>query len=381
MFGFAEVVVLSCVIKNSPCICEDWKKNSDINPITKKKIQIGKSTHKFIEQLCSGDNAIIEHCNNWILNKNVNPITNRRIVTSGRIYREFSTFCNQYETKPLQPVQQVKTNFNTTESSVTISFRDEKSYTIPKKYSNFSLENIIGEGGFGIVFSGKYYDRPVAIKIESIKFEEELFEIKNLKKSTSLHLPKLYDYFHQKVKNIETGEYNVIQYMILEILEPCSIDFLYEQKKDLLYAIDYLHSVLKIGHNDLKPNNIMKRGDNVVLIDLGLAASFGKQKWYLGTPLTMATFMHSDAFVAEINDLESIVYMFMFWYFRVDVPWKKYIWKTSERQFKKAAKIKHNFLLELALNVNHPLSRASTFILSKGKHEAVSYKHVADEYF
>jgi hypothetical protein len=101
---------------NSYDICNEWKKNKLINPITKYNIKYNGPTYNKLNKKCESkissndDNLSINEiyskkfkkiitkniCYNWNKNKEVNPFTNRAIKKENAIYKEFLKLCNVF---------------------------------------------------------------------------------------------------------------------------------------------------------------------------------------------------------------------------------------------------------------------------------------------
>lgn len=123
--------------------CEEWKKNKNINPLTKRKIATNTTTYKNIEKKCHSldkssvlpvsnqkDNGLSkksklhraltkEDCDKWTENKlkkpknPKNPITNWRITNTSAIYKELDSRCNDIYDKIKQGLTDVNDNNET----------------------------------------------------------------------------------------------------------------------------------------------------------------------------------------------------------------------------------------------------------------------------
>ncbi|KAK7244440.1 hypothetical protein RIF29_39262 [Crotalaria pallida] len=160
--------------------------------------------------------------------------------------------------------------------------------TINSATNNFSIDNILGEGGYGPVFKGILEDgREIAVKRLSMKSNQGLQEFKN----EVIHIAKLQ---HRNIVRLlgcclQAGE----RLLIYEFMPNKSLDnFIFDEKKSKLLdwsrrlhiingiarGILYLHqdSRHRIVHRDLKAGNILLDAEmNAKISDFGLARSFG----------------------------------------------------------------------------------------------------------
>ncbi|OIV92377.1 hypothetical protein TanjilG_09975 [Lupinus angustifolius] len=160
--------------------------------------------------------------------------------------------------------------------------------TITSATNNFSTGNILGEGGFGLVFKGILEDgREIAVKRLSLNSSQGIPEFKN----EVMHIAKLQ---HRNIVRLlgccfHGGE----RLLIYEFMPNKSLDyFIFDGKKDKLLdwsmrldiingiarGILYLHqdSRHRIVHRDLKAANILLDNEmNPKISDFGLARSFG----------------------------------------------------------------------------------------------------------
>ncbi|MFS7994467.1 putative protein kinase RLK-Pelle-DLSV family [Helianthus anomalus] len=160
-------------------------------------------------------------------------------------------------------------------------------YEVARATGNFSVSNMIGEGGFGPVYKGVLEDgREIAVKRLSETSEQGLDEFRNevicIAKLQHRNLVKLLGYCVHQNELI----------LIYEYLTNKSLDwFLFDEKRSSILnwpqrfniihgiarGILYLHqdSRLQIIHRDLKAGNILLDGDmNPKISDFGLARKF-----------------------------------------------------------------------------------------------------------
>lgn len=169
---------------------------------------------------------------------------------------------------------------------------------IEARFSNLEL---IGRGSFGDVFKGfdKELNKEVAIKV--IDLEEAEDDIEDIQKEISVlsqcRSPYITDYYGSYLH--ETKLWIVMEYMaggsvadLLQAGPPLDEMSIACILRDLLHAIEYLHSEGKI-HRDIKAANILltESGD-VKVADFGVSAQLTKtisrRKTFVGTPFWMA---------------------------------------------------------------------------------------------
>lgn len=156
----------------------------------------------------------------------------------------------------------------------------------------YKLISLLGEGSFGDVWEVediKNPDTPKVLKILKIKefqfkqyqnkiislFEQEAEVLKNLNYQG---IPKCYDYFTLKEKNL----HNPLHCLILEKVDGENLKKWlekYQKITDLTIAINWLKHLTeiiavihqeKLIHRDIKPENIILKSDGtLVLIDFG----------------------------------------------------------------------------------------------------------------
>ncbi|XP_078181337.1 serine/threonine-protein kinase sid1-like [Carex rostrata] len=166
------------------------------------------------------------------------------------------------------------------------------------RFSNLSL---IGRGSFGEVYKGfdKELNKDVAIKV--IDLEEAEDDVEDIQKEISVlsqcRSPYITDYYGSYLH--QTKLWIVMEYMaggsVADLLQsgpPLDEMSISCILKDLLHAVEYLHSEGKI-HRDIKAANILltENGD-VKVADFGVSAQLTKtmsrRKTFVGTPFWMA---------------------------------------------------------------------------------------------
>ncbi|XP_022753283.1 germinal center kinase 1-like isoform X2 [Durio zibethinus] len=167
--------------------------------------------------------------------------------------------------------------------------------------SRFSQLELIGRGSFGDVYKAfdKELNKEVAIKV--IDLEESEDEIEDIQKEISVlsqcrcqYITEYYgSYLHQ------TKLWIIMEYMaggsVADLLQsgpPLDEISIACISRDLLHAVEYLHSEGKI-HRDIKAANILltENGD-VKVADFGVSAqltrTISRRKTFVGTPFWMA---------------------------------------------------------------------------------------------
>ncbi|TVU38999.1 hypothetical protein EJB05_12398 [Eragrostis curvula] len=167
--------------------------------------------------------------------------------------------------------------------------------------ARFSNRDLIGRGSFGDVYKGfdKELGKEVAIKV--IDLEEAEDDIEDIQKEISVlsqcRCPYITDYYGSYLH--QTKLWIVMEYMaggsvadLLQAGPPLDEMSIACILRDLLHAVEYLHSEGKI-HRDIKAANILltESGD-VKVADFGVSAQLTKtmsrRKTFVGTPFWMA---------------------------------------------------------------------------------------------
>jgi len=185
------------------------------------------------------------------------------------------------------------------------------------RLGNYLLtESIIGQGKFGQVLKGIHRKTGDAV---AIKLEPVDSEIRVLKHETSI-LNYLYS---KSCRNIPPvlfyGKSDHFTYLVIPFYDTPLSSMLREAafySKFLRSAVQILEHVhdLSILHRDIKPDNWMIRGNELVLIDFGMATSEasypGPEKTHIvGTPKYASIHVHHGAEYSRRDDLISAVYI------------------------------------------------------------------------
>ena len=167
-------------------------------------------------------------------------------------------------------------------------------------------ECVVGEGGFGKVYKGKYQNQTVAIK--KIKLEEkepEIFEsllneIKVIMKANNPEIPKFLGLMKKK------GKYH----LIFEFITGKSLKELYPQLsyKDKLIVLYDLCGILEsfhaknLIHRDIKPGNLMiEDGLKVRLIDFGVSKIASHTSTFTKAQIGTVPYMSPEQFQIDLD--------------------------------------------------------------------------------
>ncbi len=186
----------------------------------------------------------------------------------------------------------------------------------------YKIEEKLGEGGMGIVYKAldTRLQRPVAIKILTPTFGQEavarfMREARSVARLNHPNIMAIYDC------DEENGEH----FLVLEYLEGRTLrgilgysdkqkilpqDFAFHIALSTLNALEYAHGQ-EVIHRDLKPENIMVAGEEVKLMDFGLAriqdeTAITRQPTLMGT----ATYMPPEQLTGEPIDGRTDLYAF-----------------------------------------------------------------------
>lgn len=255
---------------------------------------------------------------------------------------------------------------------------DDVTYTITKK---------LGNGGFGYVFLAKVEPTPectrtlpdsVAIKVEQtfklsrpqLEYEKRVYQtiLRKIRKEDMNRVPLIYDFIEESpAPSYKSLVMERMSYNLMELFESYQNDvdrgtrakpF---QARDVYLvfaqALDCLRAVHSCGfvHRDIKPENFCVRGDDnntLCIVDFGLCKRFtyrdGKHikfrqnKSLLGTPRYMSLNCHDGYELSRRDDIESLLYMVLF-FLNPKLPWQNLkiekCSNTRQRKKKKYAKI------------------------------------------
>lgn len=175
----------------------------------------------------------------------------------------------------------------------------------------------IGEGGFGKVYKGKYFDNIVAVKkIKLVNkfssvFNDILNEILVILKADCKDIPKFYGIMKNK-KNV--------YHLVFEFLDGKNLKDIFmtlDDKanltilRDLALILDEFHRKLLI-HRDIKPGNVMiESGNKVRLIDFGVSKIAQHTSTFTKAQMGTVVYMSPEIFLIDsdkfINNTEENV--------------------------------------------------------------------------
>lgn len=142
----------------------------------------------------------------------------------------------------------------------------------------YRMDSQLGSGSFGEVWRAvdTVTDQPVAIKVIPEADSDVLTEVRNLQAVASECLPNNVVCYKGMVQGEDGGATAIVMSLApgvtLNNAELASERRMRKWAQQLFQALSYLHS-RGIVHRDVKPGNIMVDGDDLMLIDLGIACS------------------------------------------------------------------------------------------------------------
>ncbi|KAJ0733754.1 putative protein kinase RLK-Pelle-DLSV family [Helianthus annuus] len=197
--------------------------------------------------------------------------------------------------------------------------------TILKSTNNFSMDNKLGEGGYGPVYKGVLEDgQEIAVKRLAKKSTQGLHEFKNevisISKLQHRNLVKLLGYCIEGTEKMLIYEYmpnKSLDYLIFDKTQSELLDWpaRYHIIIGIARGLLYLHqdSRLRIIHRDLKVSNILLDTDmNPKISDFGMARTFGGNQIEANTNRVVGTYGYMAPEYAGdgIFSIKSDVYSF-----------------------------------------------------------------------
>ncbi|KAI7999677.1 Cysteine-rich receptor-like protein kinase 25 [Camellia lanceoleosa] len=175
--------------------------------------------------------------------------------------------------------------------------------TVQAATNNFSTENKIGEGGFGLVYKGTLSNgQEVAVKRLSRTSGQGAEEFKNevvlVAKLQHRNLVRLLGYCLEGEEKILIYEFvpnKSLDYLLFDLQQQEKLDWVKRYKiiGGIARGMLYLHedSRLRIIHRDLKASNVLLDGDmNAKISDFGMARIFGVDQTQGNTSRVVGTY-------------------------------------------------------------------------------------------
>ncbi|KAH6809238.1 hypothetical protein C2S51_027021 [Perilla frutescens var. frutescens] len=197
--------------------------------------------------------------------------------------------------------------------------------TIMEATNHFSIENKLGEGGFGSVYKGTLQGgKEIAVKRLSQNSLQGLDELKNevlfIAKLQHRNLVNLVGFCNQREESMLIYEYMPNKSLDLILFDETKRNVLgWKERLHIINGIArglmYLHqdSRLRIIHRDLKASNILLDSDmSPKISDFGLARSFGRTEVVVKTRRVIGTYgyMSPEYVVDGLFSAKSDVYSF-----------------------------------------------------------------------
>lgn len=330
----------------SPVHCRAFLKNPTFNPVTGRSIKIGGPVYKKLEDWCKdvlpnsppkirtsrktseifkSFEKLKQICDEWNKNRNIDPVTRKRIVPADDVYKQLVSRCSQFDKNIAIPTR-VKTRATKPDAPQFQIVYDKKIYPIPPKIGQWTIGKKIGSGGFGTIYSCFSDSSPGvfrAIKIEHrssgcLFYESHVYTKIKAEIANPTFIPVVYD----------RGIFGDLRYLVIETLQPLNYSPL--MIPEIVKKLEKFAKI-KRTHGDVKLDNIMRRQNGeIVLIDLGLSWPIKdetpKPCNIAGTPLFMSVNAH-DGILTYANDLESLVYVVFDAIHKL--PWESFKSKTK----------------------------------------------------
>ena len=188
-----------------------------------------------------------------------------------------------------------------------------------QKIGNYEVLDVIGHGGMGVVYKGidRGIGRLVAIKMITRGFEENPDLLKRFYREAQsagmLQHPNIVGVY--ELGRHEQNPYLVMEYIegdtLAQIISVNSDYSLVEKLGFIIQACDALQYAHEHGviHRDVKPANIMVlKGNNVKLLDFGIARVANETMTQAGQVIGTIAYMSPEQITGEIVDLRTDVF-------------------------------------------------------------------------
>ena len=217
--------------------------------------------------------------------------------------------------------------------------------------SRFSVEKLIGQGNFGVIYRAHDKETSKRVAIKLIKYKSGINELQNEIKILS----KLQG--GEGIPNLEWSSKNT-NFYAMSLLGECINDrFIKDNKfisesnfallsEQLLQRLKFIHS-RSIIHRDIKPHQLMlnrKKHSKLFLIDFGLSKQFqssngthiaySEGRPFAGTFNYASLNAHLGIQQSRRDDLESYAYVLAY-FINGDLPWRLKLSTQNEASIKK----------------------------------------------
>ncbi|KAL8463500.1 hypothetical protein ACS0TY_034231 [Phlomoides rotata] len=230
-----------------------------------------------------------------------------------------------------QLLEKERTRLNNMDNHLGVSHNEELDLplfdlsTISKATDNFSINNKLGEGGFGPVYKGVLEDgHEIAVKRLSRTSNQGVDEFKNevvcIAKLQHRNLVKLLGWCFQGDEMMLVYEYMINKSLDVILFDPTKSTLLDWPRRHIIIngiarGLLYLHqdSRLRVIHRDLKASNILLDEDmNPKISDFGLARTFRGNETGANTSRVVGTFgyMSPEYAVEGLFSVKSDVFSF-----------------------------------------------------------------------
>jgi len=113
-------------------LCDEWNLNKSINPITKRNIKINGPVYNNLEKNCNNIGNVknsrdkkkesLNICDEWFKNPNINPETKKSIKKNGQVYKKLFKLCDE---KKVKSSEKVSKKLSSSDSSKTKQLCDQ----------------------------------------------------------------------------------------------------------------------------------------------------------------------------------------------------------------------------------------------------------------
>ena len=217
--------------------------------------------------------------------------------------------------------------------------------------NRYQIEAEINRGAFGIIYRGTDLrsfrrssgkpEQKVAIKIElpgslsSLKYEVKILTY--LKTNKIKKVPDVFWYgIYNKVPCLVMTYYDISLYDYCKrSKETIDIENIYRWMYQIIEIIEQFHKVYLL-HRDIKPNNIMIKGEGIYLIDFGLSTFYidenrehipdypietEEENRIIGSLKFASIFLYEGHRYSRRDDFISVLYLFAYLLLGGETPW------------------------------------------------------------